>query len=92
MQNNQKGYFIAVTGVGTVGSRDGGIGISNQVEQLTHQVNDVTTDQLMTTPYRLNNSSFFFATICRKFNLEVALPSFCNGITLIVSIVNGAEM
>ena len=31
---------------------DGGIGI-NQVDQLTHQVDDVTTDQLMTTPYRL---------------------------------------
>ena len=29
----------------------GGIDISNQVEQLTHQVDDVTTDQLMTTPY-----------------------------------------
>ena len=25
----------------------------NQVDQLTHQVDDVTTDQLMTTPYKL---------------------------------------
>ena len=25
----------------------------NQVDQLTHQVDDVTTDQLMTTPYNL---------------------------------------
>ena len=27
------------------------LAIVNQVDQLTHQVDDVTTDQLMTTPY-----------------------------------------
>ena len=27
------------------------LALVNQVEQLTHQVDDVTTDQLMTTPY-----------------------------------------
>ena len=27
------------------------LALVNQVDQLTHQVDDVTTDQLMTTPY-----------------------------------------
>ena len=29
------------------------LALVNQVDQLTHQVDDVTTDQLMTTPYSL---------------------------------------
>ena len=28
------------------------LALVNQVDQLTYQVDDVTTDQLMTTPYR----------------------------------------
>ena len=28
------------------------LALVNQVDQLTHQVDDVTTDPLMTTPYR----------------------------------------
>ena len=51
MNDPPDGRIVCRPGWSGVAAALAELALVNQVDQLTHQVDDVTTDQLMTTPY-----------------------------------------